>query len=145
MVVFGGFVEATRGLMLKDGVVAAGLRTTTSSSIAPNETQFARDCLRACRDAQAACLETAGYSVRMKGYYAEIGHLRLLEDCAKLCEVSIDFLLRGSEMQISVLGLCADVCRRCASDCERFDYDQRLLACAAACERCAEVCRPLAA
>jgi hypothetical protein len=85
----------------------------------------------ACNTCRASCLEIVGYSIRMQGYYAEVGHVRLLEDCARICETMVDFVLRGSELSGALRTLCADVCRRCAQDCDRFDYDQRLLARAA--------------
>jgi hypothetical protein len=144
MVVFGRFVEATRGLILKEGAVAAPSAPTGDSNASAQETRPERDAVQACRECQSACLEMVSYCVRMQGYYAELGHVRLLEDCARICEMTVDFVLRGSEMRGGLLAMCAEICQRCARDCTRFDYDQRLLACAAACERCADACLPLA-
>jgi hypothetical protein len=113
-------------------------------STAP-EIRTESECIELCRESQTACLELVSYCVRMQGYYAELGHVRLLEDCAKICEVTVDFLLRGSEVRGALLATCADICQRCARDCARFDYDQRLLACASVCRRCAEGCLSVAA
>jgi hypothetical protein len=142
MVVFGKFVEATRGLILKNGTAATA--SAPARLMAEFDNRPERETLQACRDCHAACLEMVSYCVRMQGYYSELGHVRLLEDCARICEMTVDFVLRGSEVRGSLLAVCAEICKRCARDCTRFDYDQRLLACAAACERCAEACLPLA-
>lgn len=145
MVVFGRFVEATRGLIMKEGSFNGAPTTATVTIGVQPDAKPERDSIQACRECHAACLDMVSYCVRMQGYYCELGHVRLLEDCARVCEMTIDFALRGSEMRGSLLALCAEICRRCARDCTRFDYDQRLLACAAACERCAEACQAVAA
>lgn len=146
MMTFGRVVESARGLFLRDGTVngATANEAASLSSVATLEVQGERECIRLCRECHSSCLEAVSYCVRLQGYYAELGHLRLLEDCAKICEVTVDFMLRGSETRGALLELCADVSERCARDCERFDYDQRLLDGAAACRRCADGCRRVA-
>jgi len=114
----------------------------TPSIAAP--TRPARECIQICRECQSVCMELASYSLKLQGYYSELGHIRVLYDCAKMCDTTVEFLLRGSEMRSNVAALCAEAARRCARDCARFDYDQRMLACAAVCERCAELCGVLA-
>jgi hypothetical protein len=138
MALFEQVAGATRGLAHKNGNPAPVTATGKPSALAMVDTQSDEACIEACRECQAACLELLAYSVRMQGYYSELGHVRLLQDCAKACETTVDFLLRGSEIRNGMLALCADLCRRCARDCQRFDYDQRLLDGAATCLRCAE-------
>ena len=139
MVLFGKHVEASRGVTLEEIEPRQATRTETING---HGFRNGRDqsCVLALNECRAACLDMVGNSIRMQGYYAELGHVRLLEDCARLCESTVDFLLRGSELAPEMLALCADVCRRSGRDCERFDYDQRLLDCAAACRRSAEAC-----
>jgi hypothetical protein len=140
MITFGRWARHTRGAdrdawemlpQIRHRAPGAGRRDATPE----------RECVEACRECHESCLEIAGYCVSMQGYYAEIGHVRLLEDCARVCELTLDFLLRTSEMRRDLAGVCVEVAERCAADCERFDYDQRLLECAAVCRRCAEACR----
>lgn len=139
MVLFGKHVEAGRGVTLEEIEPRQTIRTETINA---HKSRNGHDhaCVLALNECRAACLDMVGHSIRMQGYYAELGHVRLLEDCARLCESTVDFLLRGSELAPEMLALCGEVCRRSARDCERFDYDQQLLDCAAACNRCAESC-----
>lgn len=143
MITFGRWARPTQGMLLRDAAPSAPATRPLATPLAV-DADPERDCVEVCRDAQAQCLELVGHCVRMQGYYTELGHLRLLADCAKACEAVVDFLLRCSELRHDVAALCAKIADRCARDCERFEYDQRVLACAAACRRCAEVCRRLA-
>lgn len=146
MVSIARWLQATRGILSKDGITMSTtpLTPTPAETFVPSyDSSPERVCIQVCRECQAICLESVAYSVRMQGYYAELGHVRLLEDAARMCEATLDFLLRGSEVRRSLTFLCAEVCERCVRDCERFDYDQRLLACAAVCRRCAEACRQM--
>jgi hypothetical protein len=144
MVTFGRMIESTRGWFLKNGEAAEDgdgrpREASTISMVASASSEEA--CIEACRASQEASLELLTHCIRLQGYYSELGHLRLLEDCARICETTVDFLLRRSEIRTAMLALCADVCERCCRDCERFDYDQRLLAGATAFRRCADHCR----
>jgi hypothetical protein len=88
-------------------------------------------CLRA---ATTHCLETGGEHARPE-------HLKLMFDCADICRMAADFMLRGSPRHAAVCGLCAEICEECANDCERVG-DMR--DCVEACRACAESCREMA-
>ena len=75
--------------------------------------------------------------------HAEAAHIRLLLDCAEICQTSANFMLRGSDLHARVCAVCAEVCERCAQDCETFEEDF-MQACAQECRRCAESCRRMA-
>jgi hypothetical protein len=80
----------------------------------------------------------------MGGEHAKPGHIRLLLDCAEICETSANFMLRTSDLHHLTCGVCAEVCTRCAEDCERFVDDIMMQACAQACRHCAESCQEMA-
>jgi hypothetical protein len=81
----------------------------------------------------------------MGGRHAEAAHIRLLTDCANICQISADFMLRGSDFHGRACALCAEVCRVCAEDCERVDpNDQLMKDCAAQCRSCADSCERMA-
>jgi hypothetical protein len=66
-------------------------------------------------------------------------------DCAEICRISADFMLRGSEMSKEVCELCADICEECATSCESFGQDDsQMVDCANACRACAASCREMA-
>lgn len=103
-----------------------------------------RQCIQNCLDCHSRCLETAIHCQQLGGKHAEPAHLRLLLDCAEICQTSANFLLRGSNFHGRVCGVCANVCEQCARSCERFPNDAQMKACAASARRSAESCRLMA-
>lgn len=101
-------------------------------------------CIENCQACHGICLETAMHCLGMGGEHAAADHIRLLLDCADICQTSADFMLRGSPLHARTCGVCAEVCERCATDCERFGDDASMKACAELCRRCAESCRRMA-
>ncbi len=95
-------------------------------------------------DCHRVCEETIAYCLQQGGPHAEASHIRLLTDCADICRLAADFMVRSSEFHPQLCALCADVCVRCAEDCERFAGDEQMRRCADACRRCAESCRQMA-
>lgn len=103
-----------------------------------------QECITNCRDCHQICLETITYCLQQGGRHAEAAHIRLLLDCAEICQTSANFMLRGSELHTRTCAVCAEVCARCAQDCARMGNDSQMQACAEACRRCAESCRRMA-
>lgn len=103
-----------------------------------------RDCIQECRRCHNICTETVTHCLEMGSDHVEPRHLRLLLDCAEICQTSANFMLRGSDLHGQVCAVCADVCERCAEDCARFGDDQTMQQCAEVCRRCAQSCREMA-
>ena len=102
-------------------------------------------CIQNCLDCHRICLETVTYCLELGGAHAEVKHIRLLLDCADICQTSATFRIRNSEMHRRICGVCSDICDRCGADCERMGVDDtQLNACAEVCRRCAESCRQMA-
>jgi hypothetical protein len=104
-----------------------------------------RDCIEECSSCHDTCLETVAYCLEEGGKHTEGQHVRLLIDCAEICQTSANFMLRNSGMHPHTCAACAAVCERCAQDCERFTGEPAMQACAQACRSCAESCRRMAA
>jgi hypothetical protein len=100
-------------------------------------------CIRECTNCHAVCLETVTHCLQMGGPHAEANHIRLLLDCAEICQTSANFMLRNSDLHGLTCGVCADVCERCAEDCARFTDDDVMQRCAETCRRCAASCREM--
>jgi hypothetical protein len=98
-------------------------------------------CMRECLNCHAICLRTAMHCLEQGGKHAEAAHIRLLLDCADICQTSANFLMRGSDLHPRTCAVCAEVCRRCAEECGRFGEDAQMKACADTCHACAESCR----
>src|SRR5262245_8844096 len=99
------------------------------------------DCIESCKDCLEICMTTVDYCLQQGGTHAMAGHLRLLQNCADICEGSMKFMLRGSNLYKKLCGFCAEVCDGCADACERFTGDQQMHACASACRSCSGACR----
>lgn len=101
------------------------------------------ECITLCINCQHICLEMAMNHCLVKGgKHTEPKHFRLMLNCAEICQTSANFMLSGSELHGLTCGVCAEVCRQCAEDCEKIgDMDE----CVEACRICAESCARMAA
>ncbi|AFE03787.1 hypothetical protein COCOR_00926 [Corallococcus coralloides DSM 2259] len=100
-----------------------------------------RECIDHCMACHRVCLETLADCLEWGGRPAEPGHLRLLMDCADICDTSARFMLRGSDLHSRTCFACAEVCAACATACEETGGEGPMKACADACRRCEESCR----
>lgn len=103
-----------------------------------------RRCIQNCLDCYKACLEMVMHCAAKGGKHAMPKHIRLLMECANICNTSANFMLLGSENHSSVCEVCADICDQCAQECEEMADDNEMKACAEICRRCAESCRQMA-
>ena len=103
-----------------------------------------RQCIQNCLDCHAISQATIQHCLKQGGPHAKPDHIRLMEDCAEICQTSANFMLRGSDLHHLTCGACAQVCERCAEDCARMGDDPVMQQCAEACRTCAESCREMA-
>jgi hypothetical protein len=101
-------------------------------------------CIEECQACHNICLESVQHCLKMGGKHAEPHHIRLLLDCAEICQTSANFMLRMSDLHGRTCGVCAEVCERCAEDCEKFTEDRMMQQCAEVCRSCAASCREMA-
>jgi hypothetical protein len=118
--------------------------TTGHQHDVASPSQEMQQCIQECLGCHSLCLQTVAHCLQMGGKHAEAAHIRLMLDCAEICQTSANFMLRGSDLHSLTCGVCAQVCERCAEDCERFGEDALMQRCAQACRRCAESCRQMA-
>lgn len=107
-------------------------------------TQAMQNCIENCKQCWAICVETTHHCLQKGGRHAEADHIRLLLDCADICQTSAGFMLRASDFHALTCGVCAQVCERCAESCERMRDDEMMRECAEMCRRCAESCHEMA-
>ena len=102
-----------------------------------------QQCIDNCQACHATCLgHLSQHCLEMGGAHVEPNHFRLMMDCAQICAVSVDFMLRGSAHHAHICAECAEICEKCAASCEALgDMDE----CVAACRACAQTCRAMAA
>jgi hypothetical protein len=100
-----------------------------------------KKCIQLCQDCHAVCIRTVEHCLKLGGPHAAPDHIRLLLDCAEICETTAHYLLRGSSLHERICGVCADVCRDCAENCLQIaGEDQIVKECADLCRRCADSC-----
>lgn len=100
-----------------------------------------RDAIKACLDCHSMCLRMAmTFCLERGGRHAEKQHLRLMLNCAELCQTSANFMLSGSPLHGRVCAVCAEACEACARSCEQVG---NMRECAEECQRCAKSCRSM--
>lgn len=99
-------------------------------------------CIDLCQECHRICLRTAmHHCLETGGPHVAPPHFRLMLNCAEICQTAANFMLSGSDLHHLTCGVCAEVCDRCAEDCESIgDMDE----CVDICRRCAESCRAMA-
>ena len=53
-------------------------------------------------------------------------------------------MLRAFDLHSRTYGVCAELCQRCADECDGMGDDAQMKACAQMCRRCADSCRQMA-
>ena len=103
-----------------------------------------QSCISKCHECHQVCLETLTHCLDKGGKHAEAAHIRLLIDCARICDLSADFVIRKSPFGEKACYLCGDICEKCAASCESIGDDEQMRRCAHVCRQCAESCRETA-
>jgi hypothetical protein len=99
-------------------------------------------CIQDCTDCARVCAQTIRYCLKKGGKHIEEKHFTLLKDCADVCRLSTDLMLRESSFHSKACELCAYVCEECAASCDRIDpADEMMKKCADMCRQCADSCR----
>lgn len=101
-------------------------------------------CIQNCLDCYQVCSHLVEHCLQKGGTHADSKHIKLLEDCSRICNLSADFMIRHSELHASTCRACADVCIACAESCEKMKgSDEMMKACAEACRKCAASCEQM--
>ena len=104
-----------------------------------------QECVDECLSCYATCEATIAHCLEMGGKHAAADHIKLLTDCARICSISADFMIRESDVHGQVCAICAEVSRHCAEDCERVDSSDKMMRdCAERSRSCAESCSSMA-
>lgn len=99
-------------------------------------------CILQCQECHSTCLQMLSqHCLALGGPHTEQNHFRLMMDCAQICRVAADFMLRGSPHHPHICRECAEICRECATSCARVGDMQE---CVEACRLCAESCAEMA-
>ena len=90
------------------------------------------ECALACERCMAACLEEKDVT--------PMAHcIELNRDCAQICLLGAQLLLRDSKVAHQYLLVCEQACRLCAEECSLHDHEH-CKACARECRSCEQAC-----
>ncbi len=104
------------------------------------------ECIEECLNCHVVCTMTVQHCLASGGDLAEVNLTGVLLDCAELCQVSANFMLRGSPYHPLTCGPCAELCRSCEEACRGASHnDEQLDHCAEVCATCAELCEAMVA
>lgn len=101
------------------------------------------ECLRNCTECHQVCLQTAvtdGVADKISA-----NDLKLLVNCAEMCQTSADFMATISAYHKPVCRVCSEICNACALMCEDNSDIEVMRDCAAVCRKCEDSCRRMAA
>jgi hypothetical protein len=104
-----------------------------------------QECIEECLNCHAVCTMTAQHALVKGGEYADVNVVGVLLDCAELCQVSANFMLRGSPFHAVTCAACAELCRACEEVCRTVPGDEQMEHCADVCAACADSCEQMAA
>lgn len=111
-------------------------------ALATETSEDTQQCIEDCQRCHNECLEMAlGFSLDLEDPEASGALLRLLINCAEICQTTANFMLSGSPVHGVVCEACAEVCDACAIACEEWGGME---ACAESCRLCADSCREMA-
>lgn len=111
----------------------------------PGMSSSMQKCIQNCINCFQICSHMIDHCLSKGGVHADPKHIKLLNDCAKICNLSADFMIRHSDFHASTCRSCAEVCLACADSCESISSDDPMMkVCAEACRKCAESCNEMA-
>ena len=100
-------------------------------------------CIRNCWECYQVCSQLLSYCLEKGGKHADPQLIKLLGECAKICNVSADFMLHKSDYHSSICEVCAEICNACAVSCEAIADDEMMKKCVDACRKCAGSCEKM--
>ncbi|BAC88360.1 four-helix bundle copper-binding protein [Gloeobacter violaceus] len=102
-----------------------------------------QQCIDLCLKAHDLCLASAMRRIELGGEAAGLAPVRLLLDCAELCQTHANLMSRRSEYHARLSPICAAVCEQVAAHSEMAGDDPQFQACAEACRRAGESCQKM--
>jgi hypothetical protein len=101
-------------------------------------------CIQLCQDCHAFCTRTIRHCLELGGRHAAPELVSLLADCAQMCAINADYMLRGSVLHERMCGVCAEACKLCADACGQIVGEDKILKqCVDLCRQCAGSCEQM--
>lgn len=111
--------------------------------IMPTQMMLPTSILRMLQDCASMCHRTCGMLLNRPDAHLRRAQIKLLSDCATICEVCAKFVSGNSVLMKTICEYCAYVCEICGNECLKHT-DQDSQKCGQMCLNCARECRSLA-
>lgn len=102
------------------------------------------ECIDNCTACHDACLELIDHCLRQGGRQADPDNIKLIEDCAEICQTTVNFMVRESSRHPLTCAVATVISEECARVLASFPDDEMMSQCAEICRRCAKSCRSMA-
>lgn len=96
--------------------------------------------IRMLQDCAAMCCETWDILLNRSDVTMRKFQIKLLSDCASVCELCAKFIAENSVLIKSLCDYCAFVCEYCAKECLKHNERESQM-CGQMCLNCARDCR----
>lgn len=96
-------------------------------------------CIDACNHCEQSCYECFDLCLLEQDVANRVDCLKALIECAVMCQMSVTLLSLKSQSAMDHCTLCANVCQKCAMECEAFD-DLHCKDCVTSAKKCATEC-----
>lgn len=100
-------------------------------------------CIDASLNCHRECEQAMDHALRAGGRMVEREIMSKLMDCAEICHISANMMMRQSLMSHKMAMMCAEACRSAAEACAEFDRDEQMRSCGKAAMRCADMCEQM--
>ncbi len=108
-----------------------------------NNSTAMEECIDNCTNTYKMCTSMITYCLEKGAGFASPKHIELLQDCARICGISANFMIRGSDFHSLTCAACAKISLVCADSCDTFTDDEMMKACAKTCRKSAESCEAM--
>jgi hypothetical protein len=102
-------------------------------------------CAKACADCQRVCDLCSSHCAHMiaEGKKEHLATLGTCRDCATVCSAAAQIVARKGPFTSIICTSCADACKRCGEECEKYAKDSLMKRCADECRTCEKACRDM--
>ncbi len=125
-------------------LVACLLGSNPLRAAEEKETMY-EHCAKACHDCERACGCCASHCANRlaEGGKEHLRTLRSCQDCATLCSAAACITARKGIYAETICKACAESCKCCKEECEKFPQDSVMKKCAEECRKCEKACQEM--
>lgn len=103
------------------------------------------ECAKVCGECALACDNCAAHCAKLlsDGKKEHLRTLQTCQDCAAFCGTAACITAKAGPFSDLICSSCAEACKRCGDDCDKFKSDPIMKKCAEECRKCEKTCRDM--